>query len=185
MPELIQPRTQRLLLRQWKTEDRHAFSQLNADPEVMAFFMRPLARAESDALADRCQYHIATHGWGLWALEIPGVAPFAGFVGLSVPTFDAHFCPCVEIGWRLARPYWGKGYATEAANATLAAAFGQLELAQIVSFTSEINLRSRALMARIGMRGEENFAHPDLPGGHKLTPHVLYRLSRQQWQQRA
>jgi len=184
MPELILLHTPRLILRQWTAQDRPAFFELNTNPEVMAFFLHQLQRRQSDMLADICESHIATHGWGLWALEAPGVSPFIGFVGLSVATFDAPFCPCVEIGWRLARRYWDKGYATETAEAALAVGFEQLALENIVSFTSQINTRSRAVMERLGMHKQLDFDLSNLPAGHKLTPHVLYQLSQRQWQQR-
>lgn len=173
-------RTPRLLLRDWRDEDLAPFAALNADPEVMAFFPRPLDRAESDAAVARIRDHFARHGFGLWAVEAPGVADFIGFVGLAVPRFEAHFTPCVEIGWRLAREHWGRGYATEAARAVLAFGFQDLALDEIVSFTSAVNPRSRAVMERIGMTRApgDDFDHPALPEGHPLRPHVLYRAGR-------
>jgi ribosomal-protein-alanine N-acetyltransferase len=147
----------------------------------MAHFPAPLTAAESDALADAIEARMAALGFGLWALELPGIAPFAGFVGLSVPTFTAPFTPCVEIGWRLAAAQWGCGYATEAAGAVLAHAWDTLALSDVVSFTTVGNARSRAVMARLGMRHDpaDDFEHPGLPAGHPLRPHVLYRLARQ------
>ncbi len=174
-PEL---RTARLILRHWRPEDREPFSILNADPVVMEYFPSPLSRTESDALADRIEAHFTKHRFGLWAVEIPSVSPFAGYVGLAVPSFQAHFTPCVEIGWRLARERWGKGYATEGARAVLAFGFDELKLDEIVSFTTASNLRSRRVMDRIGMTHsvEDDFDHPALPEGHPLRPHVLYRI---------
>lgn len=173
-------RTPRLILRRWRPSDRAPFAALNADPAVMAHFPAPLTAAESDALAEAIAAKMAAHGFGLWAVEIPGVAPFAGFVGLSVPTFTAPFTPCVEIGWRLAAAQWGRGYATEAAGAALAHAWGPLALAEVVSFTTAGHTRSRAVMERLGMRHHpaDDFDHPGLPAGHPLRPHVLYRLAR-------
>jgi len=149
----------------------------------MAFFPAPLSREESDALAARIRQKLNENEFGLWALEIPGVADFAGFVGLAVPTFEAHFTPCVEVGWRLARPYWGRGYATEAAAAVLDYAFNTLDLKEVVSFTASQNLPSRAVMARLGMQhdGDQDFNHPSLPQGHVLQRHVLYRLPQLAW----
>ena len=172
--------TARLLLRAWRDEDRPAFAALNADPAVMEFFPGVLERAESDAMAERIRAHWARHGFGLWAVEVPGVAPFIGYVGLSAPRFEAAFTPCVEIGWRLAAAHWGRGYATEAARAALAHGFGELALTEIVSFTVPANGRSRAVMERLGMRRDpaEDFDHPLLPPGHPLQRHVLYRLGR-------
>jgi RimJ/RimL family protein N-acetyltransferase len=149
----------------------------------MAFLPKPLDRGESDALASRIRDHFARHGFGLWAVEAPGMADFIGFVGLSIPSFQAHFMPCVEIGWRLAHEYWGHGYATEAARAALACGFRDLALDEIVAFTVPPNWRSRRVMERLGMKtsASEDFEHPALPDGHPLRSHVLYRLSKREW----
>jgi len=173
-------RTSRLLLRTWSDDDLPFFAAMNADPEVMEHFPRVLNHAESDFLAARIRSNFATRGFGLWAVELCEVAPFIGFVGLSVPHFDAHFTPCVEIGWRLARACWGRGYATEAALAVLEFGFCRLELEEIVSFTAASNLRSRKVMERIGMTRspQDDFEHPLLAPGHPLRPHVLYRLAK-------
>ena len=137
-----------------------------------------LSRDESDAVADRIAAHFAEHGYGLWAVEVPGSAEFAGFVGLSQPRFSAHFTPCVEVGWRLAARHWGRGYATEGARAALAFGFEQLGLREIVSFTTAANRASRAVMERLGMTRDprDDFAHPSVPERDPLRPHVLYRL---------
>ena len=173
-------RTPRLVLRHWRPSDCAPFAAMNADPAVMAHFPAPLTAAESDALADAIAAHHAARGFGLWALEIPGVTPFAGFVGLSVPGFTAPFTPCVEIGWRLAAAHWGHGYATEAARVVLAHAWDVLRLDEVVSFTTAGNDRSRAVMTRLGMRYDpaDDFDHPRLPPGHPLRRHVLYRVAR-------
>jgi len=143
----------------------------------MKYFLAPLTRTESDALADAIESHIDRHGWGLWAVEIPGVARFAGFIGLSRPRFDAHFTPCVEIGWRLGPAFWGHGYATEGAFAALQFGFEVLTLDEIVSFTTESNLPSRRVMERLGMthNPDDDFDHIAIPHGHPLRRHVLYR----------
>ena len=176
-PELA---TARVWLRRWRAEDRDAFAALNADPEVMRHFPALLTRAESDALIARFEAHFALHGYGIWALEIPGVAPFAGFVGLKHVDFDAAFAPAVEIGWRLRRDLWGLGYASEAAEAVLAHAFDYCALDEIVSFTTRDNRRSRAVMERIGLIHDAagDFEHPRLPPRHRQRPHVLYRRKR-------
>lgn len=142
----------------------------------------PLSRAQSDAVAERIGAHFAQHGFGLWAVEVAGVAPFAGFVGLSIPRFAARFTPCVEVGWRLAAEHWGHGYATEGARAALAYGFDRLGLAEIVAFTVPANERSRQVMARLGMTRDPDgdFDHPALPEGHRLRRHVLYRIARPQ-----
>ena len=142
-----------------------------------------LDRATSDAMIDRLQAKIADRGWGFWAVESKQDKQFIGFVGLEIPTADLPFSPCVEIGWRLAFEYWGKGYATEAAKAALKVGFDRLELPEIVSFTATINHRSSAVMERLGMNREpETFEHPNLTVGHPLREHYLYRLSREKWQ---
>jgi RimJ/RimL family protein N-acetyltransferase len=168
----------RVCLRRWRDADRAPFAALNADPRVMEFFPNRADRHESDALVDHIEAHFAEHGFGPWAVEVPGVAPFVGFVGLAVPRFKAHFTPCVEIGWRLAFDHWGQGYATEAARLALAHGFGPLALPAVVSFTAVTNRRSRSVMERLGMRYDpgDDFDHPTLPEGHPLRRHVLYRL---------
>lgn len=178
--------TARLRLRQWREEDLAPFAALNADPQVMEFFPKVLTRAESDAVAGRIRDHFARHGFGLWAVEAPGAADFVGFVGLAVPSFEAHFTPCVEIGWRLAREHWGHGYATEAATAALAFAFGDRALEEIVAFTVPANIPSRRVMGRLGMRRlpADDFEHPAIAAGHPLRSHVLYRLRRADWKPR-
>ncbi|OGK04802.1 MAG: GNAT family N-acetyltransferase [Candidatus Riflebacteria bacterium GWC2_50_8] len=182
MPDLITIETDRLLLRQWRAEDRLPFSEMNADPEVMKYFPTLLTREQSDLLADRCQAFIEEHGWGLWAVETRTEGLFIGFVGLSIPVADLPFNPCVEIGWRLSRLAWGKGYATEAARAALRLGFETLHLSDIVSFTSVINVKSRAVMERLGMIPDSStFEHPRVPPGNSLREHCLYRISYQQW----
>lgn len=172
--------TERLTLRPWREEDLIPFADLNADPEVMEFMPNCLNRQESDAMAERIQQHFAQHGFGLWAIEIPGKFKFIGYTGLLVPTFQAHFTPCVEIGWRLSRAHWGNGYATEAAKAALSFGFNNKKLQDIVSFTVPQNTRSINVMKRLGMKSnpEEDFNHPNLPEGHPLQSHVLYRLKK-------
>jgi RimJ/RimL family protein N-acetyltransferase len=171
-------RTERLWLRRWRDADREPFAALNADPRVTEY-LAALSREESDRLIGRIEAQFEQRGYSLWAVEVPGVAPFAGFVGLSVPHFQAHFTPCVEIGWRLGAEHWGNGYATEGARAVLAFGFEELGLQEIVAFTVPGNLRSRRVMEKLGMiyKTEEDFEHPSLPEGHPLRRHVLYRIS--------
>lgn len=180
MTLLLELRTPRLLLRRWRPEDRVPFAATNADPRVMEHFPATLSRQESDARADRIEAHFDKHGFGLWAVEIPGVAPFAGFIGVSIPGFEAHFTPCIEIGWRLAFEHWNRGYATEGARAALAFGFESLQAKEIVSYTVPGNFRSRRVMERLGMTHSpsDDFDHPSLPEGHPLRRHVLYRLAR-------
>jgi RimJ/RimL family protein N-acetyltransferase len=172
--------TQRLRLRPWVGVDREPFACLNGDAQVMEYFPALLSRSESDALADRIQAHFEAHGWGLWAVEVPGVVAFAGFIGLARPRFESHFTPCVEVGWRLDPRFWGHGYATEGASAAVTFGFETLALAEIVSFTVPTNVRSTRVMERIGMtrNPSDDFDHPNLPSGHPLRRHVLYRKTR-------
>jgi RimJ/RimL family protein N-acetyltransferase len=177
MPPQLQ--TERLLLRRWREADREPFAALNADPATMEHFPAPLGRAESDALATRIEAGFDQHGFGLWALELREGGEFIGFAGLAVPSFEAHFTPAVEVGWRLARSAWGHGYATEAGGAALEFGFGELGLAEIVAMTTVGNRRSRAVMERLGMSHDpaDDFALPTLAAGHPQRPHVLYRLA--------
>ena len=183
MPGQQDIRTARLVLRLWRDEDLPAFAAMNADPRVMEYFPTVLSRTESDALASCIRRNWSTLGFAQWAVEVPGIADFIGFAGLSIPNFEARFMPCVEIGWRLAFDHWGHGYAAEAASAAVAYAFGSLELRELVSFTSCGNQRSRNVMKRLGMThsDEDDFEHPRLPAGHHLRPHVLYHLTRAGW----
>lgn len=176
--------TDRLLLRQWKDSDSEPFAALNADPAVTEHFARPMTRAESEALIDRTTELFAERGFGLWAVEVRETGQFIGFTGLSVPRFEAHFMPAVEIGWRLAKDAWGNGYAPEAARASLAYAFGPAGLEELVSFTATTNKPSQRVMEKIGMTHDEagDFDHPMLAAGHPLQRHVLYRITRAQWE---
>lgn len=161
-------------LRAWRDSDREPFAALNADPEVMEHFPAPLSREQSDAMVDRIAAHHTEHGYGLWALEVDG--RFAGFVGLSMATFEAPFTPAVEIGWRLARWSWGRGAASTGARRVLRAAPG-FGIEEVLSFTATSNVRSAAVMERIGMVRDPDgdFEHPRVPEGSPLRPHVLYR----------
>ena len=180
-------RTPRLLLRPWRDPDREPFAAMNADPEVMEHYPASLTPAESDALVERIRAGFQQHGYGLWAIEVVAGGEFIGYAGLAPASFESHFTPAVEIGWRLARPAWGHGYATEAARAALAFGFDQAGLREIVSFTSADNLRSQAVMRRIGMTHDpaDDFDHPRLPNGHRLRRHLLYRLPLGRWRRRA
>lgn len=177
-------KTARLQLRQWRDDDLPHFAAINSDPEVMRYFPSTLSREESDHMAAHCGNLIATRGWGLWAVEELDNKRFIGFVGLHEPGHELPFSPCIEIGWRLARQYWGRGYATEAARRALRYAFERLALDEVVSFTSTVNLPSRAVMERLGFTNtHDNFAHPALALDDPLSEHVLYRLSETAWQQ--
>ena len=169
-------RTERLVLRRWREGDREPFARMNADPQVMRFFPAPLSRVESDAFVDRIERQFDERGYGLWALEIPGAATFIGYVGLELHPYFA----VPEIGWRLDRPYWGKGYATEAARAAVADGFDRIGLDEIISFTTPLNIPSIRVMERLGMTHDpaDDFDHPNVPAGHAFRRHVLYRLRK-------
>ena len=172
--------TPRLILRHWREEDREPWAELGADPEVMQHFPKTLTREESDAFVDGVGAGLEERGWGLWAVEERETGRFLGFTGLNVPSFEAHFTPAVEIGWRLRRDAWGFGFATEAARGALTVAFDDLELPEVVSFTATPNERSQAVMRRLGMTHDpaEDFDHPVLAEDSPLRRHVLYRLRR-------
>lgn len=144
----------------------------------MELFPSTLTRAESDQMVDRIETTFETHGFGLWAVEVRSTVAFIGFTGLWPATFAAPFTPAVEVGWRLAAESWGHGYATEAARAAVADGFERLEMAEIVSFTSAQNLRSQRVMEKLGLRRDpaDDFDHPNVPEGHPIRPHVLYRI---------
>lgn len=177
VPEIHTPR---LLLRQWRDGDAADLAALNADPRVMEHLPAALTRAESDARLAALRRHFVERGFGLWAVEVPGVAACIGYVGLVYPHLPPPFVPEVEVGWRLAAAHWGEGYATEGARAALAVGFGRLDLERVVSITVPANARSRRVMEKLGMirAPEDDFDHPSLPEGHRLGRHVLYRLSR-------
>lgn len=168
----------RVVLRAWCDADLQPFARMNADPTVMAHFPKTLTVDESNQLAAKIRAQMAERGFGLWAVELPGVAPFIGFVGLSVPQFEAHFTPCVEVGWRLAAKFWNNGYATEAARLAVDFGFSELGLEEIVSLTATENRASQRVMQKLGMTCDraDDFDHPRVPAGHRLQRHVLYRL---------
>jgi RimJ/RimL family protein N-acetyltransferase len=172
--------TPRLLLRRWRDTDREPFAQMCADPLVMRHFPSTLTRDETDRMVDRNLAHFDRHGFGLYAAELRDPGLFIGFIGLAVPSFQAHFTPCVEIGWRLATAYWNRGLATEGARETLRYAFDSLHLPEVVSFTVPANLPSRRVMEKLGLTHDESddFDHPNLPEGHPLRRHVLYRIRK-------
>lgn len=184
MATLIEFKTARVRLRSWREADRAPFAALNADPAVMEFFPSLQSRATSDASIDTWQAQFASQGWSNWAAEHLETGEFIGFVGLSVPRRPLPCSPCVEIGWRLAKAFWGQGLASEAARGALRVGFLRLALPEVVACTALGNLRSRAVMERIGMRdAHEDFEHPGVPEGHALRRHCLYRIPRAQWNQ--
>ena len=175
--------TPRLRLRLWRPEDLEPFAALNADPRVREFFPSTQTYQESADSMASIGAHFERRGFGLWAVEVIGGAPFIGFIGLSVPSFDAPFMPCVELGYRLAFEHWGRGYATEGSRAAIDFGFTTLGLGEIVAMTAVANERSRRVMARLGMtrNAADDFDHPNVAVGHPLRAHVLYRLSAREW----
>jgi RimJ/RimL family protein N-acetyltransferase len=173
--------TERLILRQWRGADREPFARITADPRVMEFFPAVLTREQSDALVGRCEAHYREHGFTFFAAELIETGEFVGFIGLARTPFEAHFTPCVEIGWRLAFERWNRGLATEGARAALRYGFEQLNLAEIVALTAPANVRSRRVMEKLCMKRDpaDDFDHPRVPEGHPLRRHVLYRIASQ------
>lgn len=174
-------RTERLVLRPWRDTDLAPFAALNADPQVMEHFPSTLTPIQSDALVEQFRARMEEQGWGLWAVEVPGVVDLAGFVGLN-PGDGALGRPCIEVGWRLAKAWWGRGYAPEGAVAAVRFAFDELALEEVVSFTVPENLRSRRVMEKIGLTFAGRFEHARLAlERHPMRFHVLYRAERDHW----
>ncbi len=180
-------KTERLILRPWRDEDLPLIAAINGDPVAMRHFLAPMTREESDAFVERNRARQSEDGFCMWAVEAPGVAPVIGVLGLARTNFEAHFTPCVEVGWRLAPAFWGKGYASEGARAALKFGFEEISLDEIVSLTVLANEPSWRVMERIGMTRDlgGDFDHPRLPEGHRLRRHILYRLKRADWESRS
>ncbi|MES2309268.1 MAG: GNAT family N-acetyltransferase [Verrucomicrobiota bacterium] len=175
--------TPRLRLRRWTLSDYAPFYSLNSDPVVMEFMLKTLSKKESNGFIRRIEESFDLLGFGFWALELKQENLFIGFTGLFSPTFQSHFTPCIEIGWRLGKEFWGNGFATEAASAALDFGFNTAKFDEIVSFTTQTNHRSRAVMRRLNMTHDpkDDFDHPSLPERHALRRHVLYRLKKEQY----
>ena len=177
--------TQRLLLRQWREDDRTPWAKICADPQVMQFLSSARDKATSDAAIDRWMSRIAGQGWSFWAVELKATGQCIGMAGLQVPAEPHPFLPCTEMGWRLAREQWGHGYATEASRRVLRFGFEDLQLHDVVATTAECNANSEAVMRRLGMSGPvASFIHPGVPETCLLKTHVLYRLTKEQWHAR-
>jgi len=175
-------KSERLILRQLTDDNFAPFSNISADSKVMEFYPSQLTDEESNNMANRVQSLIQDKGWGFWAVELPYSEKFIGFVGLHAPKNTLPFSPCVEIGWRLSKAHWGKGYATEAAKESLKFAFTILNLNEVVSFTTVANTRSQAVMLKIGMVNTgNNFMHPDIVSSHPQCEHVLYKITKSEW----
>ncbi len=184
-PSLIEPRTERLVMRAWCGADREPFAVMNADPEVMRYFPAHMTRAESDAFVDRIEGRFAVQGYGLWALEVAATGEFVGFTGLNPMPAGVPGSGGVEVGWRLARSAWGHGYATEAGRTALEVAFGRLGLDEVWSLTAEANAASRAVMSRLGLSHVATQEHPGLAADSPVRLHVFYRITRQEYAGRA
>jgi len=180
---MITLRTERLILRRWRYSDREPYARLNADARVTEFFPRPLSPAESDALIDRIEKHFRLHGFGRCAAELARDGCLIGSIGITVPSFTAPFTPCIEIGWRLLPEHWGIGLATEGAGEVVRYAFEVLRLESLVAYTVPANVRSLRVIEKLGMARDPagDFDHPNIPDGHPLRRHVLYRLRRSDW----
>ena len=188
--EMLTLESPRLILRPWREQDRPGFAAMNADPGVMTHFPAPLSRDESDGFMDRIGAHFDRLGWGFWAVERRDTGELAGLCGLAqIPwetlPWDERRHPVVEIGWRFGSAHQRQGFAEEAARAALSEGFGPLGMEEIIAFTIPDNLRSWGLMERLGMRREGHFEHPRLPEGHKMRRHLLYNLTRRDWQRSA
>jgi RimJ/RimL family protein N-acetyltransferase len=173
--------TERLRLRGWRDEDLEPFAAVNADPEVARFLRdgTPAPRQATEELMTKIQQHWEEHGFGLWAAELKETGGFVGFVGLAVPTFLPEVLPAVEVGWRLARPAWGRGLATEGGAASLAFGFRRLALDRIISICHPDNVASWRVMEKIGMWPERDTVHPALGG-----PLRVYEITREAWNAR-
>lgn len=176
-------KTERLILRPWRESDLEPFAKMNANPKIREFFISTQTPEQSNQSANIMAKEIESAGWGFWAVELPGVAPFIGCIGIRPVDFSAHFTPAVEIGWRLDEAYWGKGYAVEGAFIAMKYGFEILNLPQIVSFAATTNNRSRNIMDKLGMHREfgDDFDHPNFPPDHKHKRHVLYRIDKEEW----
>ena len=175
---LIDIETPRLLLRRWKESDIAVFTKMNLDAEVMRYFPAPYSEERTKQSYDAIQEEFAKYGYSLYAAEEKSSGNFIGFIGFHWARFDADFCPCIEIGWRLDKDYWHKGYATEGAKACLQHGFDHLGFDTIYSFTAVKNLPSEHVMQKIGMHFYQFFDHPQVPDDHPLKPHVCYVISK-------
>ena len=181
---MIAIQTQRLILRQWRDQDRQPFAAMNADPQVMKYFPSTLTKEQSDALIDRFIEDIESSGWGFWAAQRIDSGHFIGFIGINYSADGLPFAPCVDIGWRLAQAHWGLGFATEGAKAAMDYAFNAINLSKVVSMTPVNNKASERVMKKIGMQKQQfTFMHPKLADGHPLQEHLLYSVTNDQWQQ--
>ncbi|MBX9770450.1 MAG: GNAT family N-acetyltransferase [Candidatus Obscuribacterales bacterium] len=179
----MQLETERLFLRHWQESDVEPFCAITSDPEVRRYYPNVLSASETKTLVVRIKAHFEKENFGLWSVELKSTGEFIGYTGLQKPTIEAHFMPCVEIGWTIAKKHWGNGYAPEAAAKALEDGFTRIGLDEIVSFTTVSNDKSIRVMEKLGMtrNPKDDYSHPLLPQGHPLKPHVLFRLSKSEW----
>ena len=173
--------TPRLILRQWQESDHAPYIAMNMDADVMQYFPSVQTAEETLAQIERFRAFINEKGYGFFAVERKDTSEFIGFTGLAQPRFESFFTPCVEIGWRLAKTHWGQGFAQEAARACLDLGFDKLNLNEIYSFTSILNLPSINVMKKIGMKEAGQFEHPNLKEGDRLKTHTLYKIEKKDW----
>lgn len=171
--------TERLILRTWKKEDADPYFQINQNPKIIEFIRGPITMEQVNDFISAVNRQSDKHGYTLWAVELKETGELMGFIGLNYIDWESHFTPAVEVGWRLGSQFWGKGYATEGAKASLDYGFKQCGLKEIVSFTVPANIRSIRVMEKIGLKRDVNgdFAHPKLAADHLLSQHILYRLT--------
>lgn len=171
-------KSKRLRFRRWIEEDRKSFSILNADEAVMEFFPELLTKEESDLFVDKIEDHFNKYGYGLWAVELIENSRFIGYIGFFNAEFESEFTPCIEIGWRLSKEYWNKGYATEGAKACLNYGFNLLHFESVHSFTAKINTKSINVMEKIGLEKQSEFDHTKVDKNSNLKLHVLYKIDK-------
>ncbi|KAB2328086.1 GNAT family N-acetyltransferase [Cytobacillus depressus] len=175
---MIYLETSRLQIRDWEETDLGPFSRLNVDEKVMTYFPKTLSSAETNAFYKSIISEIKEYGFGLYAVEEKESKEFIGFIGFHRTTFEADFTPCIEIGWRLKKEAWGKGFATEGATACLHYGFTELGFSDVYSFTADINKPSKNVMRKIGMNFIKTFDHPKVKEDSPLKKHVLFHINQ-------
>lgn len=182
MYKAYQFESDRLGFRLWNAEDGVPFARMNANNNVMQYFLNVLSKEKSDKFIGNIMNHFEEHGYGLWAVELKATHEFIGFIGFYTATFEADFTPCVEIGWRLDERCWNKGYATEGAMRCVEYGFNVLGLNEIYSFTSQSNEASINVMKKIGLKEQGSFLHPNIEADNQLRLHVLYKMDKKMYQ---
>ena len=171
-------KSERLGFRTWSNNDLEPMTSINSDAEVMQFFPKTQTQDDTANFIKRMQKSYAENGFCYFAVELLSTGEFIGFIGLSIQTFEADFTPITDIGWRLSKNTWGKGFATEGAKRCLTYAFDNLKLDKVLSTSPIINTPSINIMEKIGMLKVKEFEHPLLLNNEKLKKCVLYRIDR-------